>query len=303
MSYLKTKKSRKMKKLLLILCTLSLIACTSSKQKAVRQEKPEIKKSGPVFSIEKRAEKYALLKNKAIVSSFDYDAILIDGLFPILIKGKEKFVYINNSVEGPYADIKTNREWRHTVVANTLDRSKTAIIYSGEKDVKWFNYYNVEPCYSARAKDSQFLFWVYDKSGKKGLYSQLYSEKNPGLVLPLGNYTAIKINTDYELLEISFFKKEAIGYKSYYRDFFGDRIYESSNIKLCNLFGPGATIKSVNQKYTAIVYSNNGYELVSIDGKILVPGTYKNYKAEGDSAYIFSSDKESLRVNLVGQRI
>ena len=302
-----------MKTLVGLLIIILLFAC-AKKQQEVTKETPvepvvEIAPT-PEFTVEERAGKYGLLQKGAIISSFDYDSIIVSELYPILIKGKGKYIFFNLKIFGPYTEVSILKKGLIKIV--TYDRLKSGFIEGDDYNnynVRLFDYPDVEQ----ETKHSS-LYWVTDKSGKRGLISTNFAVSTERLVLPLGHYlyTYIKVGSGgysghgHEGILIYYYTQNKIGeitVGAHYHGLGGKYTNEIKEIKVTDLFGPAAKILSVSSAKTAIVKSKKGYGLINLSGDILVPASYFNYEVSGDSAYLFSSNMETLRVNLNGAKI
>jgi len=262
----------------------------------------------PMFSIEKRAEKYALFFKEKQISSFQYDSININGIYPILTKGQEKYIFLTDKskIFGPFDEIKILNEL--TIKISTAGHQKNGFLdVEGGKTL--FDYYLVD-----RDPHHESLYWVATKSGQKGLISIGYAVSREMLVLPIGTYLFTDLTThssayedmSYDVVTIKYFKEKSFGKAYADNDFHSFRSVYSHQVKetkLKDLFGYNAKIIAVNAAKNALVYSEKGYGLMNLDGIILVPAAYNNYQKIGDSAYIFSSAVETLKVNLNGKKI
>lgn len=297
-----------MKALVVFLIIVSLIACKNGQKKTAEQvptQNPVEVEKIPTFTAEKRAGKYGLILGEKILSSFEYDSINTEDLHPIMLQGEKKFVFFESKVMGPYYEIKPIA--KNLVKIVTCDRSKSGFIGSYDR-IKMFNYPDVE-----QEKTHNNLFWVTDKDGKKGLISTLFAVGKERVVLPLDNYlyTDISIGEhayagrSNEYIKIEFYSKDAAGsvYAMGGGAFYDYKhSYEFKKVKIKDLFGPGSKILKVNKAKNAVVGSKKGYALINLSGEILVP-TYSSYEEDGDSAYIFRSSAENLRVKLNGAKI
>ncbi|QQG52276.1 MAG: hypothetical protein HY931_02955 [Candidatus Falkowbacteria bacterium] len=303
-----------MKNLVLVFIAIiafSVSGCQFKSHKLEKAEAPKVapaKVAIPIFSVEKRAEKYALFFKGRLASSFKYDSINIKNTYPILIEGVQKYVFLTTreKIFGPFDEALIINE--KNIKISVDGRKKNGFLYSnGEQQL--FNYPKVD-----QDSHNQSLYWLTTKSGQKGLLSTGYAVKEELLVLPFGDYLFTDLSTNssgYENwsdahLDIRFFKKTSFGkaYSGLHSDGM-DTQYRNGvkETKLKDLFGYNAKIVSVNAAKNALVSSEKGYGLINLDGVILVPAAYTAYQKLGDSAYIFSTANETLKVDLKGKKI
>jgi hypothetical protein len=288
-----------------------LSGCEFKSHKLTKAEAPKAipaKVITPMFSVEKRAEKYALFFKGRLISSFQYDSINIDGIYPILAKGQEEYVFLEREekVFGPFAEIKIVD--KKTIKISTAGHQKNGFLNTnGEEEL--FDYYQID-----KDPHQKSLYWVGTKSGQKGLLSTGYAVSRDLLVLPISTYFFTDLTThssgygdmSYDVVTIKYFKEKAFG-KAYadqdFHSLHNNYSHQVKETKLRDLFGYNAKIIAVNAAKNALVSSEKGYGLINLDGVILVPAAYTSYQKIGDSAYVFSTANEALKVDLNGKKI
>ena len=301
-----------MKNLVFIaIIVVCLSGCQFKSHKLTKAEAPKAapaKVIVPTFSVEKRAEKYALFFKGRLISSFQYDSINISGVYPIMAKGQEKYIFLTNEekIFGPFAEIKILN--KKTIKISTAGHQKNGFLdANGEEEL--FDYYLVD-----KDPHEERLYWVETKYGQKGLISTGYAVSRDILVLPVSTYFFTDLTThsggyedmSYDVVTIKYFKEKSFGKAYADHDFHSLHSFYSHQVKetkLKDLFGYNAKIIAVNAAKNALVSSEKGYGLMNLDGVILVPVAYKNYQKIGDSAYLFSNALETLKVDLNGKKI
>lgn len=307
--------------LLIIVAVLCLFGCGNRMTKMITKESnDDVEESvSSKFRVEKRAGKVGLLLKGKIVAPFDYDSINLTNPYPVLTAGLKKYLYIDDNYRsdglvGPFDEINQSKG----IIKVSTDGYKKNGFYSpSDKAALLFDYPVVE-----QEKKAEGLYWVWTQSGQQGLISRWYGvDKGQIFILPIDNYLRTKVVYDEytlggmvatgvsETVTVEYYKKDSFGEAVANNLYDRERTENNGNRhfikekKLSDICGSGTIIINISKLMTALVYSKNGYGLVNIKGVMLVPARYKKYQLIGDYAYAFSSDQETIKVNLEGKRL
>lgn len=302
----------------IVIIVLSISGCQFKSQKLTKAEAPKAipaKVTTPMFSVEKRAEKFALIVKDSIVTEFDYDSVDVTQRYPILTKQDKQFVFLKGKLVGPFDDLKIIDKDIIKISKEKHQLNGFFYVYDSHEDLFRYPVVEIVPV-ETHGNFQRGLYWVQTKSGKKGLISTGFAVEKESLILPVDDY--IYTDVRYEEAQIGmiitkvsvrYYKKSSIGEIFCYKAILGgnkkpEKVKKTvKDVKLDNRFGPNAKIIAVNEVKNALIHSEKGYGLINLDGVILVPVAYINYQEIGDSAYVFSNANETLKVDLKGKKI
>lgn len=302
----------------IVIIVLCLSGCQLKSQKSQKDETHEeisTKAVAPTTYAEQRAGKFALIVNDSIATGFEYDSVDLTKYYPVLTKKDKHFVFLKGKLVGPFDNLSiVNKD---VIKISKEDHKLNGFFYVKDSHEDLFNYpkVEIEPV-EAYGVFTRGLYWIQTESGKKGLISTDFAVENQSFILPLDDYiyTDVKSEIAYvgiiiTQVSVKYYKESAVGEIYCFKAILGgnekpERVVKNVNIiKLEDLFEANAKIIAVNKAKNALIQSKKGYGLINFSGDILVPIAYDNYQNIGDSAYVFSNNIESIKVNLNGIKI
>lgn len=268
----------------------------------------------PNFTTEMRGGKFALRFGTDQLTPFEYDSINISTLYPILYKSAKEIYIFNKKkpirfrLAGPFIMVKTINSTDSTFFQVGVGNNMSGFYNPISGDTTLFNYPLTE-----KVKGFTGFYWVYTKSGEKGIISRL---EYKGFVLPLNYYIYVNLKKDFtpegncigtserDRFYIQYYTKTSWGLS--FTQIGGEMSSATPRVcrneikdkKIGDLFGFKTDIAVVCKNGFAILKSESGYGLINNGAKLVVPLKYQQYQMVNDSLCYFYLDGSALKVKL-----
>lgn len=288
---------------------IKLLMCVGDPPKVLKEQ--TVSNPTPHFTTEMRGGKFGLRFGTDLLTPFEYDSIDVSGIYPILHKNaRDKYIFNKNKpnqfrLVGPFTMVKMIGS---NLFQISIGNNKSGFYNPIKGDTLIFNYPVTE-----KVKGFEGFYWVYTKSGKKGIISKLEYD---GFVLPLNHYIYVDLKKDFDpygrcigtterdRFYIQYYTKSSWGMS--FTQIGGEMSSAVPRIctndikdkKINDLCGFKTDIAVVHKNGYAVLKSESGYGLINNGAKLIVPLKYQQYQMVNDSLCYFYLDSTVLKVKL-----
>ncbi|MDD2680759.1 MAG: hypothetical protein PHE20_01495 [Patescibacteria group bacterium] len=261
----------------------------------------------PIFTIEMQDGKFGLRLGMQLMTPCKYDSIDVSGSYPILYSNvKDKYIF----------SLKSGKKIRLAGPFTRVDQIDPDIFLVGPVYGDYAFYKPIggdlifKDTIRSRVKGVGGLFWVYTKSGKKGIFSNL---EYRGYILPIDYYSFVKVKKDYlpyiscigvsETFHyyIQYYTKNSWGMShTQIGGEMGSAIPRICRNKITNknldaIFGINTSIDKIYDNGFAILKSGSNYALLSNGCGLVVPFKYHDYLMTDSVGYFFSDSTTLIK--------